>query len=213
MHLHKRRRFGRRRDKRIIVLLALPLIIVAVVITDIRVRPIVRAYAENEVNRLCYESINVAADKAVEMSGIRYDDIVRVERSGDNSISAVMADVAAVNKIKTCVTSELMTALEGVENQKIRVPIGSAMGSSLLAGRGPDISVSVRLTGSSEVEISSRLESVGINQTRHSVVMDIRCIVYVVLLGRQTVSEITLSVPIAETIIIGTVPETYLSLS
>ena len=208
-----RRRFGRHRNKRVIILLALPFIIALVVIADIRIRPIVRAYAENEVNRLCYESINVAADRAVEMSGITYDDIVRVERSGDNSISAVMADIAAVNKIKTCVTSELLSALEGVENEKIRVPIGSAVGSSLLTGRGPDVGVRVRLTGSSEVEISSRLESVGINQTRHSIVMDIRCIVYVVLLGRQTVSEITLSVPIAETIIIGTVPETYLSLS
>ncbi|MBR5273320.1 MAG: sporulation protein YunB [Clostridia bacterium] len=213
MRLHKKRRLRRRKNKKGIILFTLAIALLLVITVEVRMKPIVRVYAENIVNRLCYESINVAAAEAVESSGVGYADIVHIERDDNNVVTAVMADVAAVNKIKTGVTQGLLNALQSVENEEIQVPMGTLFGNSVFVGKGPDISVSIKLTGSSEVEVRSEFESVGINQTRHSVTMDVRCIVYVVMLGRETMNEITLSVPIAETIIIGTVPDTYLSLS
>lgn len=212
MNLRNKRRIARYKKKKIAALFVAVSVVILIVMIDLRLKPIARTHAEVIVNRLCYESINSAADEAVENSGITYNDIVHIQHSSDNSVTAVMADISTVNKIKTGVSEALTNALKNIETQQIKVPTGTISGVAMFAGKGPCITVKVQLTGSSEVEISSQFESVGINQTRHTVVMNVRCIVYVVMLGRETMSEITLSVPIAETIIIGAVPDTYLSL-
>ncbi len=210
--MRNKRKSIRYKKKKVAVLFVAVSVIILIVMIDLRLRPIARTHAEVIVNRLCYESINIAADDAVEKSAVTYDNIVHIEHNSDNSVTAVMADVSAVNKIKTGVSEALTNALKNIETQKIKVPIGTILGGALLAGKGPCITVKVQLTGSSDVEITSQFESVGINQTRHTVVMNVRCDVYVVMLGKETMSEISLSVPIAETIIIGAVPDTYLSL-
>lgn len=182
-------------------------------VVDLRLRSVVRVYAQSVVERKCLEAINYAADNAIEQSGITYNDIMKLERDESSCVTAVIADVSLVNKIKTKTTEELLKALVNVESEQICVPLGTITGSNFLIGRGPDIKVKTQLTGSSEVEIRSGFESAGINQTRHIVTMDISCRVYIVMLGEKTVQEISLSVPIAETIIVGTVPSVFLEQS
>lgn len=194
-----------------IICFAFALLIALVAVVNPRLKSIVRAYSENIVERICFDAINTAAANAIEKSNITYSDIVKLEKSVDNTVTAVMADVASVNKIKTIANSELLSALSQIDGDKISIPLGTLTDNSFFVGRGPEISVRVQLTGNSEVEIRSDFESVGINQTRHSVNMDIKCRVYIVMLGEKSAQEISLSVPIAETIIVGTVPDTFLS--
>ena len=192
---------------------AFALVIALVAVVNPRLKAIVRAYSENVVERICFDAINTAADNAIEKSNVTYSDIVKIERSADNTVTAVMADVASVNKIKTLANNELLSALSELDGENISIPLGTLTDNVLFVGRGPEITVKLQLTGNSEVEIRSVFESVGINQTRHSVNMEIECRVYTVMLGAKSSQVITLSVPIAETIIVGTVPDTFLSLS
>ena len=217
MYFKRKRRLRRQKNGRRAVTICfafmLAIVLVMVVVINPRLKSIVRVYAENAVERICLEAINNAADSAIENSNITYNDIVKIEKSADNSITAVMADIGAVNRIKTQANRQLLSTLAELDGEEIRIPLGTLTDNSLFIGRGPDISVRVQLTGNSEVEIRSVFESVGINQTRHSVNMDIECRVYIVMLGVKSAQDISLSVPIAETIIVGTVPDTFLSLS
>ncbi len=215
MYLRRKKRLKRRSNKRTMALLlvVITIFVVALAVVDLRLRGIVRVCAENVVEKKCYDAINSACDNAIENSGLTYNDIVKIERNEDNAVTAVMADVACVNKIKTKATNQLLEALSDINNEQICVPLGTITGSNYLVGRGPDIKVKTQLTGNSEVEIRSVFESTGINQTRHTIVMDIKCRVYIVMVGAKTAREISLTVPIAETIIVGTVPDTFLSLS
>lgn len=214
MRWHRKRRLiNRRNKKKMTACFFIALAVVGLVVVDLRLRSVVRVYAQSIVERKCYEAINLAANDAIEQSGITYNDIMKIERNESNSVTAVMADVSLVNKIKTKTTGELLNALVSVESEQICVPVGTVTGSNFLVGRGPDIRVKAQLTGSSEVEIRSVFESAGINQTRHTVIMDIKCRVYVIMLGTRSAQEICLSVPIAETIIVGTVPNAFLDFS
>ncbi len=189
------------------------LLVLFAAVVNPRLKSIVRVYAQSVVERMCYDAINSAANNAVEQSAVTYNDIVKIERNADNTVTAVMADISCVNKIKTKTNAELLEALADIDGEQIRIPLGTVTGNSLFIGRGPDIKVKTQLTGSSEVEIRSDFESAGINQTRHIIVMEITCRVYIVMLGAESVKEISLTVPIAETIIVGTVPDTFLDLS
>lgn len=214
MRWHRKRRLkGRCNKRRVLICFFVAVVVALLAIIDLRLRSVVRVYAQSVVERKCLEAINCAADNAIEQSGITYNDIMKLEKDEGNGVTAVMADVSLVNKIKTKTTQELLAALADVEAEQICVPIGTITGSSLLVGRGPDIKVKAQLTGSSEVEIRSVFESAGINQTRHIVTMDIRCEVYVVMLGVRSTQEIFLTVPIAETIIVGIVPGVFLEQS
>ena len=210
MRWRKKRRFkSRHNKKRALICFFVAAVVALLAIIDLRLRSVVRVYAQSVVERKCLEAINYAADNAIEQSGITYNDIMKLERDENNCVTAVMADVSLVNKIKTKTTQELLMALGNVEAEQVCVPLGTITGSDFLVGRGPDIRVKTQLTGSSEVEIRSVFESAGINQTRHTVTMDIRCRVYIVMLGTESAQEICLTVPIAETIIVGTVPNTF----
>lgn len=212
MYLHRKRRLTRRKKgRKATACVVLALLVTLVAVVNPRLKAVARVYAESLVERMCYDAINSAASDAIEQSGVTYNDIVKIERSSDNIVTAVMADIACVNRIKTSANSQLLSALSHIDGEVIGIPVGTITGNSLLIGRGPDIKVKTQLTGSSEVEIRSVFESAGINQTRHIIVMDIICRVYIVMLGARSAQEISLSVPIAETIIVGTVPDTFLS--
>lgn len=214
MYLRRKKRLKRRNNKKRIVLVCFGFAVVAVLtVVDFRLRGIVRVCAEDIVERRCFDAINSACDNAIESSGLTYSDIVKIERNENNVVTAVMSDVACVNKIKTKTTTHLLKALNDIDDEKVLIPLGTVTGSNYFVGRGPNIKVKTQLTGNSEVEIRSVFESAGINQTRHIIVMDIKCRVYIVMLGTKTAKEISLTVPIAETIIVGTVPDTFLSLS
>lgn len=191
--------------------LSLVMMILLVAVVNPRLKAVARTCVQGAVERMCYSQINSAADMALEQSAITYSDIVKIERGADNAVTAVMTDIAVVNKIKTETNAALLDAISGMDGEEVPVSLGTLTGNAMLSGRGPDINVRVRLTGSAEVEIRSNFESVGINQTRHVITMEIVCRVYIVMLGAQSVQEILLSVPIAETIIVGTVPNALLS--
>ena len=215
MYLHRKKRIARvgKRRATAIFCAIVALLILLVAVINPRLKSLVRVYAQSVVERMCYDAINSAVDKAIEQSAVTYNDIVKIERNTDNTVTAVMADISCVNKIKTKTNAHLLEALADIDGEQICIPLGTITGNSLLIGRGPDIKVKTQLTGSSEVEIRSDFESAGINQTRHIIVMEITCRVYIVMLGVETVQEISLTVPIAETLIVGTVPDTFLDIS
>jgi len=215
LYLRRKMRFTRGRKKRKITVICVAFLVFVLFVTVVnsRLESIVRTYAQSVAERMCYEKINSAADYAVEHSAVTYNDIVKIERNSDNAVTAVMADVSCVNRLKTRTNAMLLETLSDIDSEEIRIPLGTITGNSLFIGRGPDIKVKTQITGSSEVEIRSDFESAGINQTRHTIVMEITCKVYIVMLGVESAQEFLLTVPIAETLIVGTVPDTFLDIS
>lgn len=103
----------------------------------------------------------------------------------------------------------VLTRISQVPTGDLSIPIGSLTGSTLLAGRGPRITVRMESVGSSEANFRNAFTSAGINQTKHQIILTVDVSVSVLLPGFRTATKVSNSFIVAETVIVGTVPDTY----
>ena len=91
----------------------------------------------------------------------------------------------------------------------LSIPIGTLTGSSLLAGRGPTVKVKMQSVGSTTASFRNTFSSAGINQTRHQILLDVTVSVSILLPGFRTSTKVSNEISVAETVIVGSVPENY----
>lgn len=68
------------------------------------------------------------------------------------------------------------------------------------------------LSGNVNADFKSSFESAGINQTKHQIYLNIHTSVYSFLPGFNTTTDVETNVPVAETIIVGAVPQVVANL-
>lgn len=166
-----------------------------------------RAQVDSVATTVVSDAIyNVMLDK-----NYSYDDFVDIKCSSNNEISSISANSINLNKFARELSTEAQILLDGLVDSSIKVPLGSFTGINALSALGPKISVHIMPIGSVITSFSSQFESVGINQVRHSIFIDVNIAISVILpLGSKNVDFIT-QVLICENIIVGKVPDVYLN--
>lgn len=86
------------------------------------------------------------------------------------------------------------------------MPLGTATGVSLFSGIGPQIKVKVGCSASTASDFENVFASAGVNQTQHSVMLNIETTVVLSLAGRRMTEQVQTSLCIAQTVIVGSVP-------
>ena len=137
-----------------------------------------------------------------------YDYFVTLDRDDAGNIAAVSTNMTRINALSAELLRRIVAASDKGELD-LSIPVGNLLGSSLLLGRGPRVPVDITMLTSSRVDLKNELSSAGINQTKHQIKLDVVIDIDVILpwntLSTQVVSEIL----VAETVIVGRVPETY----
>ena len=129
------------------------------------------------------------------------------------NVSMVSANVITVNEIISDIAVKIQEELNNEKNNSFNIRLGSLTGTRFLAGRGPNIKVKIETTGSIDTDLKSEFETQGINQTLHKMYLQVECMV-TILTPYNTVDEkITNQVLLAETVIMGTTPQTYFSVT
>ena len=105
-------------------------------------------------------------------------------------------------------TQKMITSL--CENKVFEVPATAMTGSMLLAQFGKKIEVELMPVGNVDCDFASRFEQAGINQTKHSLYIDIKARVQMILPLYVRDVDIRTSYMVCESIIVGKVPEFYL---
>lgn len=166
-----------------------------------------RAQVDSVATTVVSDAIyNVMLDK-----NYSYDDFVDIKCSSNNEISSISANSINLNKFARELSTEAQILLDGLVDSSIKVPLGSFTGINALSALGPKISVHIMPIGSVITSFSSQFESVGINQVRHSIFIDVNIAISVILpLGSKNVDFVT-QVLICENIIVGKVPDVYLN--
>ena len=166
------------------------------------VRELVSMELDNETSNL----INDAVDAYLERGGLRYEDVVSLERGGDGAVAAARIVLGAVNGMKSVILRELSERLPDRVRQSVRVPLGNVLLPALLSGRGGSLPVRVVTLRSTNAELESGFSAAGVNQTLHTlslrVEVDLLLLTPAGLMSRQ----VSASVPIAQTILLGEVP-------
>lgn len=204
-----RRRTDRRFFLKSILITLTVLLLTAVIYGSIQMRPILERMAvtrvSNTVNRIVSEAVN----EAITNGTISYDRLISFEKDTEGHITAVHSNMAAFNQLQAEILDIVLARIEQVSARELSIPIGSLSGSALLAGRGPRIQVRMESIGSSSSEFRNQFETAGINQTRHQIILQINVSISILLPGFTTTTNVSNAVTVAETVIVGSVPESY----
>ena len=184
-------------------------ILICVILIDAKVRPLIRTIAASQASNLATVAINDAINEVMQENSITYDDLVSIENGSSGQVTSLKTDIIKINRLKAAISTRTTEKISQIQHREIRIPIGSLLGSQLLSGRGPRIKLYINLSGNAETQITNKFYSAGINQTIHRIMLDITSNIFVVLPGANTMSKVKSSICIAETVIVGNVPDTY----
>ncbi len=185
---------------------AMILLAVFLLIADIRIRPYIRLAAQNAALNLAMSAINDAVSEVINEEEITYDMLAVISTDSGGRITSVKIDALKINTLKSKVNARIIDKIGQVKGYEMSLPTGSLFGSDFWAGWGPDINFELSLTGNSTSNICSEFSASGINQTLHRIVVRINASVQVVLPSNRTSINVSTDMCIAETVIVGIVP-------
>lgn len=193
------------------LLLTLALLAVAVfLLFRFRYDKAIRALAETQVKNTTSDIINNAIDSQIENGNIRYDRMIYFEKDLDGKITALKTNMSEVNRLKTDTLVRINSEIMSLDRADISIPIGSLILPEMFSGRGFGIPVHMIAIRNSDATFTSRFTEAGINQTLQQIYMNVQVDVTVLVLGRSSNFTVTSEVIVAETVIVGQVPNTFL---
>ena len=192
-----------------VLLLVLALLVVLALVRS-RVYPVFRSLAETQVKNTASDLINDAIAEQIAAGNIRYDRIVYFEKDLNGRITALKTNIGEINRLKTDVLNIINDEILSTDESSLGVALGSLFLPEFLSGKGPKLPVKILVIRNSEADFYSDFSEAGINQTLHKLNMEVFLDVTVLVLGSTTEFTISSHMVVAETVIVGDVPETYL---
>lgn len=192
----------------LIILLVIAL--VALLIFRHKYHEAIRSLAETQVKNSTSDLINDAIDEQIETGNIQYDRIVYFEKDLNGRITALKTNISEVNRLKTDTLNLINDEILALDTSDLGIPIGNLLLPEVLSGMGPSIPVNILSIRNSDASFSSNFVEAGINQTLQQLIMEVCVDVSVLVLGETNSFSVSSQVIVAETIIVGQVPETLL---
>ena len=177
----------------------------------VRYHGAIRALAQTQVTNSTSDLINDAIDRQIEIGNIQYDRIVFFEKDLDGRITALKTNMSEVNRLKTSILNLINDEILALDTVDIGIPLGSLILPELFSGRGPGIPIQILSIRNSDASFHSYFSEAGINQTLQQLTMDVMVdvTIAVLVLGKAESFTVTSQVVVAETIIVGQVPDTF----
>ena len=140
---------------------------------------------------------------------ITYEDMITVRTDTAGRITMLQANAVRMNELATVTALKAQASLESADAQSISIPLGAALGIPFLSGLGPRVQVRMVPVSAVSAAFSTEFESAGINQTRHKIYLSLHTTVRLVIPSGARQVSLGSQVLIAESIIVGEVPESY----
>lgn len=199
---------GRRKRRIFFILLALAAAAAVLIRSALYLRELSEDMVISDVNDLMTLTVNDTVSRKLADSDYGYDYFVSLEFDNSGRVVAVRTNMARINALSAELLSDIVEAAEGGQ-MRLDIPVGNILGSSLLLGKGPEIPVDITSLTSSRVEFKNELFASGINQTKHQIKLNVIVNVDVILPWKTVSTDVVSEVLVAETVIVGDVPQTY----
>lgn len=201
----------RRRFRRIFILLLLLLGGLAAFLIQTRFNPIVRELGITQVKNQTSDLINDAIAEQIARDNIQYDRIIYFEKDLQGRITALKTNMSEVNRLKTDILNIINDEIMALDTHDIGIPLGSVVFPEAFSGKGPVLPVRVISISNSDAQFVSHFSQAGINQTLQQLTMEVSVDVTILVLSETVTFNVMSQVVVAETIIVGEVPDTFLS--
>lgn len=198
----RRRRFARR-----MLLLAI-LCAMVFVLAERNFRPLVFSLAEARSAQLATQVLTSAVAQALE-GETAYEELMNVRMDANGQVALLSANTMRMNQLADKAGKAAQHMLETMSSEQVSVPLGAALGLTIFAGSGPRIPVSIVPVGSITTNFDTEFEACGINQTRHKVFLTVTAKIRIVIPNGAKTTEVTVNMLVAESIIVGAVPEGF----
>ncbi len=173
---------------------------------------VVLSLADARARSLAVQVLNAAVEETL-TEGLTYEQLMAVTTGPDGSVRLIQANTAEMNRLASRVTLLAQQKLEQLEGQTIHVPLGSALGLTIFAGAGPKIPVQILPVGAVTPRFDTEFQTAGINQTRHKLLLTLTATVRLVIPTGASVMEASTQMAVAESIIVGQVPDSFVDLN
>lgn len=203
----------KKRNRRRFLLIALCAFVLAVALTvRFRYVPFLREAARTRVVNVASERINDAINAQISSGAVDYSRIIYLEKDVNGNITALRTNMAEVNRLKTMTLDLLCVDLLEMDTEELCIPLGSILMPSFFAGKGPGLPIRIIALSTSDADFYSEFSAAGINQTLQRILLEIRlCMSIQTAAGIERV-DVSTQIVVAETVIVGKVPETYFEL-
>ena len=200
-HARRRRLFRR-------AVLVLLLILLSLALLERNFRPLVFSLAEARSAAMASRVLSGAMAEALG-DGVGYDELMNVRMDEKGQVALLSANTVRMNLLADRAGEAALRRLENMSSERVSVPLGAALGLTLLAGSGPLIPVSIVPVGSIGTNFVTEFEACGINQTRHKVYLQLTASIRIVIPTGAKTTQVTANMLVAESIIVGAVPESF----
>lgn len=202
----------RRRLKKFMIHLLLVFAILAAGFLYLRIkyRGVIQELAQASVVNATSDLANDAVAKQIENGNIQYDRIVYFEKDLNGKITALKTNIGEVNHLKTDILNIINQQILALDAVDIGIPVGSLFLPEFFSGKGPTIPVHILAIRNSNADFSSNFQQAGINQTLHQLVMEVTVDAAVLVLGETSTFSVDSQIVVAETVIVGDVPNTFI---
>lgn len=161
----------------------------------------IRSITTVAVNDAIYYTLN---------DNLRYEDLITIKYDGDGNVSTITTDSLKINRIARDTAYLSQENLNKMSAEGIQVPLGALTGVEALAGFGQKINIKIIPISNVGCSFVSKFEQAGINQTKHSLYLEVVSDISIILPKKTSNLASTTEVLVCESVISGKIPDTYL---
>ncbi len=205
----------RRKRRRVLLLLAAFILLFALFYSAERaLSPALQTAAMQRAHTLAMAAMTEAIRDQIALNpGVGdYQQLMYIERDLEGRITLMVMDTQMLNRLISNVVLDAEQRLELLGKQHLTLPLLALTGSPLFAGAGPDLRFSFRMSSAPLLTLEDEFTEAGVNQTRHRIYVELTADLRVVAPFSQAEERVTATVLLAEGIILGYTPDTYVNL-
>lgn len=195
--------------RKIIFLVVLAVIVGLLYIFQYNVTEVIMSVSEATIRSVTTVAVNDAIYYTLN-DNVRYEDLISIERDGEGNVVSITTDSLKINRIARDTAYLSQENLTRMSSEGIEVPLGAFTGIEALAGFGKKIRIKIIPISNVECRFVSSFEDAGINQTKHSLYLEIVSDISIITPQRTSNLASTIEVLICESIITGKIPDVYL---
>ncbi len=195
----------------VLICISLFIILMSILMFVSHVRPMVIDIALASATDEITLAVNDIVSAMMSQGELDYSNLVTLEKDEQGNITALITNVSVINTVQSELTNRIVEHFFATDITPVSIPLGSLIGGAILSGRGPRVTFDILSVTNVATDFRHEFSSAGINQTRHQIMMDVE-VTFGILLNRYRDYDTVLTeVSIAETVIVGKVPDTYAS--
>lgn len=155
------------------------------------------------------DAINMTVADYFEDHKYTYGDFVTLSHNNDDEITSVQTNTSLMNKVKADLSLYLQEYVNELKTGIVSIPFGNIFNNPVLSGIGPDLKIKIKPTDITDLNFCDSFESAGINQVRHKIYIEAIVTISIHCASMSKTEVITDTIPVAETVVVGRVPEYY----